>query len=170
MSKAKLQFNLPNLLDQQLQLLHLYRLRTKLVSRQQHQPRVNVASSNDMRQYSIQPGSNGCQHKESDFQKSAITHGSQNRFCRSTVFATLYSRTGKKFKRNWLCYSKLTERVYCFICKLMFDKVSKLTSDFNHWKKAREALVNQENPRQHLDSMEACVLESQLVGKLILVW
>ena len=37
----------------------------------------------------------------------------------------------------------------------MSDKVSKLTSDFNNWKKAYETIISYENSRQHLDSIEA---------------
>uniref|UniRef100_H2YLB0 HAT C-terminal dimerisation domain-containing protein n=1 Tax=Ciona savignyi TaxID=51511 RepID=H2YLB0_CIOSA len=66
-----------------------------------------------------------------------------------------HARTGEQVDRTWLCYSKTSGRVYCFVCKLMSSTVSKLTSGLNKWKHAHEILMNHENSKQHLDAMAA---------------
>uniref|UniRef100_H2YTB8 TTF-type domain-containing protein n=1 Tax=Ciona savignyi TaxID=51511 RepID=H2YTB8_CIOSA len=66
-----------------------------------------------------------------------------------------HARTGEQFNRTWLSYSKISGRVYCFVCKLMSSTVSKLTSGLNNWKHAHEILMSHKNSKQHLDAMAA---------------
>uniref|UniRef100_H2YK98 HAT C-terminal dimerisation domain-containing protein n=1 Tax=Ciona savignyi TaxID=51511 RepID=H2YK98_CIOSA len=77
------------------------------------------------------------------------------RYCSIALFQRVHARTGEQFDRTWLCYSKTSGRVYCFVCKLMSSTVSNLTSGLNNWKHAHEILMNHENSKQHLDAIAA---------------
>uniref|UniRef100_H2ZHP2 TTF-type domain-containing protein n=1 Tax=Ciona savignyi TaxID=51511 RepID=H2ZHP2_CIOSA len=113
--------------------------------------------SENLRNYWIQRGSSSCQHKNHGFKESVVQleKESQRRYCSIALFQRVHARTGEQFDRTWLCYSKTSGRVYCFVCKLMSSTVSKLTSGLNNWKHAHEILMNHENSKQHLDAMAA---------------
>uniref|UniRef100_H2YLA9 HAT C-terminal dimerisation domain-containing protein n=1 Tax=Ciona savignyi TaxID=51511 RepID=H2YLA9_CIOSA len=113
--------------------------------------------SENLRNYWIQRGSSSCQHKNHGFKESVVQleKESQRRYCSIALFQRVHARTGEQVDRTWLCYSKTSGRVYCFVCKLMSSTVSKLTSGLNKWKHAHEILMNHENSKQHLDAMAA---------------
>ena len=77
--------------------------------------------SEAFRNYWIQRGATPCQNKNGDFKESVIQleKESQRRFCAISLFTRVHARTGEQFERNWLCYSKTSGCVYCFVCKLM---------------------------------------------------
>ncbi|CAM1293881.1 Uncharacterised protein r2_g313 [Pycnogonum litorale] len=108
----------------------------------------------NIRSYWIQRGSASCQNKDGDFKESVQLGFSQRRYCNLAMFTRVHERTGEKFERYWLCYSKTT-RVYFFICKLMSTTVGQLTSGLNDWKHAHEKLLSHENSKQHLQAMAA---------------
>ena len=113
--------------------------------------------SENFRNYWLQRGAASCQHKNHGFKESVVRleKETQRRYCTITLFTRVHARTGEQFDRNWLCYSKNSGRVYCFVCKLMSPTVSKLTIGFNDWKHAHEMLLSHENSKQHLDAMAA---------------
>ena len=96
--------------------------------------------TDDIRQYWIQRASSFCQHKIGDFKESEVFDGSHHRFCTSTTFSIARCCAGERFERNWVCYYKSLAQVYCFICKLISNRMSKLTTGFYDWKHAYKAL------------------------------
>ena len=69
----------------------------------------------------------------------------QRLYCTIALFTNIHTRTGEQFDRNWLCNSKTSGHVHCFLCKLMSPTVSKVTCGFNDWKHAHKMLLSHEN-------------------------
>ena len=121
--------------------------------------------SEDFRNYWIHRGSFSCQHKgDGTFKASVVELETQShrRYCSLALFTRVHARTGERFERNWLCYSKMSSCVYCFVCKLMSLSVSKLTSGFNDWKHAHELISSHENSKPHIDAMAAICARKSL--------
>ena len=95
---------------------------------------------------------------------------------------------GEKVKRNWLCYSPTTGKVYCFTCKLMSTpkEPGLFASDgFGDSKHSERGISNHESSNEHCESkiaamtlgsarehidarlVEACDSERILVQRLV---
>lgn len=113
----------------------------------------------DMRKFWIARGSDDCRHIDNigKFRESAKMCGSEkiDRYCQLSYF-TKIPRTGEKIDRKWLCYSKITGRIYCFACKVMSTKFSsQFVVGYNDWKHAGEQISSHENSAGHREAMIA---------------
>jgi len=66
----------------------------------------------------IQRGPEKCQNWTKSFEKSKRIFLNQTRYCSNGLFFS-EKPNGKKIKREWLVYSALNGKVYCFVCKLL---------------------------------------------------
>uniref|UniRef100_H2YAF9 TTF-type domain-containing protein n=1 Tax=Ciona savignyi TaxID=51511 RepID=H2YAF9_CIOSA len=60
---------------------------------------------------------------------------------------------GEKVKRDWLCYSPFSKRVYCFMCKLFafkHDKTMMASVGYCDWKHAPRDLARHESSESHI--------------------
>ena len=110
-----------------------------------------------MRNFWIARGSHDCRHIDGlgKFRESAKKCGNEkiDRYCQLSYF-TKIPRTGEKIDRKWLCYSKITGRIYCFACKVMTKKVkSQFVIGYNDWKHAGEQISSHENSTGHREAM-----------------
>ena len=64
----------------------------------------------------------------------------RTRHCTKLLFTRTHSLSGEKLDVSWLCYSKTTGRIYCFVCKLMSINTSSFITSFNDWKHARKSI------------------------------
>ena len=92
-----------------------------------------------MQNYLIKKDAKGCRHADSDFIQSKRSYtvdvNMYHRFCTLSMFARVYSLTGKKWNRNRLCYSPANWNVYFFKCKRQHVTVK---SEFVHGSKCLE--------------------------------
>ena len=61
---------------------------------------------------------------------------------------------GEKVKREWLCYSFSSKKLYCFVCKLFaFDseKIMLASVGYGHWKHAPRDLASHESSNKPLN-------------------
>ena len=78
-----------------------------------------------------------------------------DRYCELSYF-TKIPCTGEKIDRKWLCYSKITGRIYCFACKVMSTKFSsQFVVGYNDWKHVGEQISSHENSAGHREAMIA---------------
>ena len=73
----------------------------------------------------------------------------QNLFLRKTT-------NSETCQRNWLCFSKHTGKVYCFICKLTGSKsitTNFSSSGFCYWKHASVRVSKHESSKGHLEAI-----------------
>lgn len=78
--------------------------------------------SEQVRSYWLGKGSSEYQNCHSDFKESAIREQDRIRHCTRTLFTSSHSLSGEEIDLKWLCYSKATGKVYCFVCKLMSNE------------------------------------------------
>ena len=79
--------------------------------------------SDHVRDYCCRIGGLGFQHLDADFPTSE-TCFTVDKFKRRRSKSLFWREqlNGEKVKREWLCYLPLSEKLYCFVCKLFaFD-------------------------------------------------
>uniref|UniRef100_H3B5T8 TTF-type domain-containing protein n=1 Tax=Latimeria chalumnae TaxID=7897 RepID=H3B5T8_LATCH len=77
---------------------------------------------------------------------------------------------GELFDRQWLVYSTLTDKLFCFSCKLFGHGIKQtvLTTDgFSDWKNISACLAEHEASKDHLNNIQKwCKLEQRLTGRV----
>lgn len=84
--------------------------------------------SKDEISYWVEKGPSECQHSNGSFDKSKKIFANQDRYCSKSLFYPKRAN-GEKYCREWLLYSPVTGRVYCFVCKLFSNSSTSLSSD-----------------------------------------
>ncbi|CAH2276211.1 zinc finger MYM-type 1-like [Pelobates cultripes] len=113
-----------------------------------------------LREYFCENGVTNCQHMDSDFSASEkICPGETfTRHCTKSLFFR-EQLNGEKVKRDWLCYSPKTGKVFCALCKLFSkDKTTHLTSTgYSDWRHATRDLSRHENSASHGKAIEVLI-------------
>ena len=101
------------------------------------------------RDYWLEQGSKNCRNIHPDFKNLGVKEKNRIRHCTASLFTQKHSLTGEIHDLSWLCYSESTGKVYCFPCKLVFNKTSAFTTGFNDWKHAGESIESHGKSPQH---------------------
>ncbi|CAH2285606.1 zinc finger MYM-type 1-like, partial [Pelobates cultripes] len=113
-----------------------------------------------LREYFCENGVTNCQHIDSDFSASEkICPGETfTRHCTKSLFFR-EQLNGEKVKRDWLCYSPKTGKVFCALCKLFSkDETTHLTSTgYSDWRHATRDLSRHENSASHGKAIEVLI-------------
>ncbi|CAH2319449.1 Hypothetical predicted protein [Pelobates cultripes] len=113
-----------------------------------------------LREYFCENGVTNCQHMDSDFSASEkICPGETfTKHCTKSLFFR-EQLNGEKVKRDWLCYSPKTCKVFCALCKLFSkDETTHLTSTgYLDWRHATRDLSRHENSASHGKAIEALI-------------
>ena len=110
--------------------------------------------SDQLRDYCCQIGSLEFQHLDADFSTSetCITGDKfKRRFSKSLFWREQLN--GEIVKREWLCYSPSTKKLYCFVCKLFAsdsEKIMLASVGYGDWKHAPRDLARHESTNKHL--------------------
>ena len=129
------------------------------------------AMNNEMRDFWIAKGSSDCQHTSGPFVQSAQRRGktgNRQRFCTRALFSRIHVN-GETVNRNWLCYSSISGKVYCFMCKLICvsEKGSPFANEgFIDWKHGERAIATHENSVSHRESMIAVTTRGSTTGRI----
>ena len=107
-----------------------------------------------LRDYCCQIGSLEFQHLDADFSTSetCITGDKFKRRCSKSLFWR-EQLNGEIVKREWLCYSPSTKKLYCFVCKLFAsdsEKIILASVGYGDWKHAPRDLARHESTNKHL--------------------
>uniref|UniRef100_A0A3Q0T7S3 TTF-type domain-containing protein n=1 Tax=Amphilophus citrinellus TaxID=61819 RepID=A0A3Q0T7S3_AMPCI len=105
-------------------------------------------TGNSFRQYMVESGSQKC--SEGPYPRS-----DKNKRCFSKTYCFRLLSNGEKVERDWLLYSKSTNRVYCFACKLFGEaKVAdtRLVVGFNNWQCLSKSLTHHETSGSHINA------------------
>ena len=110
--------------------------------------------SDQLRDYCCQIGSLEFQHLDADFSTSetCITGDKFKRRCSKSLFWR-EQLNGEIVKREWLCYSPSTKKLYCFVCKLFAsdsEKIMLASVGYGDWKHAPRDLARHESTNKHL--------------------
>ena len=110
--------------------------------------------SDQLRDYCCQIGSLEFQHLDADFSTSetCITGDKFKRCCSKSLFWR-EQLNGEIVKREWLCYSPSTKKLYCFVCKLFApdsEKIMLASVGYGDWKHAPRDLARHESSNKHL--------------------
>ena len=110
--------------------------------------------SDHLRDYCCQVGSLEFQHLDADFSTSetCFTGDKFKRRCSKSQFWR-EQLNGEKVKREWLCYSPPSKKLYCFVCKLFaFDseKIMLASVGYGDWKHVPRDLARNESSNKHL--------------------
>ncbi|XP_076810277.1 uncharacterized protein LOC143453012 [Clavelina lepadiformis] len=112
--------------------------------------------SDQLRDYCCQIGSLEFQHLDADFSTSEtrITGDKFKRRCSKSLFWR-EQLNGEIVKREWLCYSPSTKKLYCFFCKLFASDSEKImlqlaSVGYGDWKHAPRDLARHESSNKHL--------------------
>lgn len=62
---------------------------------------------------------------------------------------------GNKFNRRWLTYDEKNEKLYCTICLVYRNDVSKFRSGFNDWRHITQRVQEHEHSKHHILSAES---------------
>ena len=105
--------------------------------------------SDHLRDYCCQIGSLEFQNLDADFSTSETCFtGDKFKRRRSKSLFWREQFNGEKVKREWLCYSPPSKKLYCFVCKLFaFDseKIMLPLVSFGDWKYAPRDLARNES-------------------------
>uniref|UniRef100_A0A3B3XBU0 TTF-type domain-containing protein n=2 Tax=Poecilia mexicana TaxID=48701 RepID=A0A3B3XBU0_9TELE len=121
----------------------------------------------ETRLYSEEPSECPLPHKMGDiFRQYMVVNGPQkvcdgpyprsekNKRCFSKAYCFRLLSNGEKVERDWLLYSKNTNRVYCFACKLFGEaKVldTCLVEGYNNWRCLSKTLKHHETSSSHIN-------------------
>ena len=107
--------------------------------------------------YWTQRGFTECQHKgDGTFKESIeLQNDGKRRHFTLSMFYCIHERTKEKYERSWLCYTKSSGSIFCFVCRLMSSTVTKFTTGYKDWRNAHDSISNHERSRQHFDSTSA---------------
>lgn len=109
-----------------------------------------------LREYFCQKGVDDCQHMDSDFKASENKCPGETftRHCTKSLFFR-EQLNGEKVKREWLCYSPKTGKVFCAFCKLFSKEETHLASTgYSDWRHATRDLSRHENSASHAKAIE----------------
>ena len=102
--------------------------------------------NNKAKEHWIRKSSSTCQHKDSNFEESAVPRTDrESRF--RTLSEGLFTRShisGSIVEWDWLCYSKTPGKFYFFYCKLFGTDQNSFITGFNDWKHASEYIGSHE--------------------------
>jgi len=119
-------------------------------------------STNEMIKYWIKQGSTNLQNcdekllETKSFLQNRVDRSANNTRKCSIHFFKRITKNREVINRNWLCFSPITGKLYCYICKLLGTKNGKLSSDgFCDWKHAAEKLSQHETSKHHLEAIIA---------------
>ena len=119
-----------------------------------------------MRSFWIERGSSDCRHNDGDFKESSVKEADRTRHCTKLLFTRKHALSGEEIDVTWLCYSKNTGRVYCFVCKLMSINESSFKTGFNDWKHARNSIESHGRSEQHRKSMADLAIRKSVDGRI----
>ena len=113
--------------------------------------------SDHLRDYCCQKGSLEFQHLDADFltSETCITGDKFKRRCSKSLFWRK-QLNGEIVKREWLCYSPSTKKLYCFFCKLFAsdsEKIMLASVFYGDWKHAPRNLAGNESSNKHLSHL-----------------
>ena len=113
--------------------------------------------SEDNKMYWTQRGFTECQHKgDGTFKESIeLQNDGKRRHCTLSMFYCIHERTEEKYERSWLCYSKSSGSIFCFVCSLMSSTVTQFTTGYNDWRNAHDSISSHERSWQYFVSMSA---------------
>ncbi|XP_012559099.1 uncharacterized protein LOC105845654 [Hydra vulgaris] len=103
-----------------------------------------------------------CQHMDSDFKLSTkVLPGDTFKFKRQCTKSLFFREkvNGEKIKRDWICYSPSTGKVFCAHCKLFNSKCgigasALMSSGYDDWKHPARDLARHETSETHIQSIE----------------
>ena len=120
--------------------------------------------TDDLREYFSKSadGFLSCQHMDSDFKLSTkVLPGDTFKFKRQCTKSLFFREkvNGEKIKRDWICYSPSTGKVFCAHCKLFNSKCgigasALMSSGYDDWKHAARDLARHETSETHIQSIE----------------
>lgn len=88
------------------------------------------------------------------------------RKCSKNMF-TRRNQNQETVNRFWLCFSPTTGKLYCYACKLVSSKSTKLSSEgFSDWKHAYDRLYDHEISKTHLESVMTLVQRGKVTGRI----
>ncbi|XP_042237682.1 uncharacterized protein LOC121876549 [Homarus americanus] len=86
--------------------------------------------------------------------------------CTPALFV-IKTTNGECINRPWLCFSPNTNKVYCFVCKLVSTKdVALSTTGFCDWKHATESLFEHETSKPHLEAVRLVTHRGRTPGHI----
>ena len=108
----------------------------------------------------VKLGSGVFQNKEGPFssttRKGIQTKGEERKLTREWFYNVL--PTGEKILRSWMVYSNVSNKLYCFCCRLFTPRLlgssSKFLTGFDSWWKLNPKIVNHESSQEHLNFLE----------------
>ena len=90
----------------------------------------------------------------------------ETRRCTTAIFSRR-AKNGEIVKRSWLCYSPVTGRVYCYICKLMSPGQQQLSGEgYSDWTHSAERLKQHEFSNQHTANVISLASRSNVLGRI----
>ena len=110
--------------------------------------------SDRLRDYCCQVGSLESQHLDADFStlETCFTGDKFKRRCSKSLFRR-EQLNGEKVKREWLCYSPSSKKLYCFVCKRFAfhsEKIMLASVGYGDWKHAPRDLARHESSNKHV--------------------
>ena len=125
-----------------------------------------------VREYWVGKGPKNCQHIESTFEKSARQYPDESfqRRCTTNFFVCTHPLNGEKSDRQWLCYSLLTGKLFCFACKLFGEievQATKFVSDgFDNWRAGESRIKMHKNNNGHRQAMLTFASRQKEAGRI----
>ena len=119
-----------------------------------------------LRCYWLEKGSADCRHSHENFENSAVTYKDRVRHCTKSLFTRKHTLTGETIDLTWLCYSKSSGKVYCFICKLLSPSESLFITGFNDWENSRAKIESHSRSDEHRQALTDCTIRKSISGRI----
>lgn len=73
-------------------------------------------------------------------------------------------KNGDLVKRSWLCFSPITEKLYCFYCKLFNTTQTQFIREgYRDWKNAHARLREHEKSQTHLEAVYNFTMQASTI-------
>lgn len=128
-----------------------------------------------MRDYWVINGISTIQHCDEELfaqhsVKQSRTDRDIPRICSSSLFRR-QNHNGEVANRNWLCFSPVNGRVFCFTCRLMCSDALHsqsllIGSGICNWKHALERIRSHEQSKEHIDALIAFNCRLKVAGRM----